>query len=249
MSTSTKARSACPSVSVISMNASGAMARSLRVAGGERLAGVGLTVEAGEPRAVRQRRFQDHPDLGEAGGVGEEERVGLAALASAWRWATAGRRLALPGRPEVVRRRAAFAVRAGAAEEALAGESGTAVPEGADRRPGADRGELGLGHHPVAGASERMRRSKWRRGRLPCGASADRPPRPAHRPAQSGRRSVGGLPPAVPRPAEKRCLASAEAGAGTEGGAVRAMWRENEDGDRSVVTSTATGGLESRARG
>ena len=45
--------------------------------------------------------------------------------------------------------------------------------------------------------------------------------------------------PVVRRSREKRCLASAEAIAGSEGGAVRALWRVNEDGERSVVNRTA----------
>lgn len=50
-----------------------------------------------------------------------------------------------------MRGRAAFAVGAAATGEALAGEPGAAVAERPGGRLGIDRGELGLGQHPVGG--------------------------------------------------------------------------------------------------
>ena len=83
--------------------------------------------------------------------MGEEERVGLASLASSRRRPAGDDRLALAGRPEVVRRRSPFTVGAGAAGEALSGEPGAAVAQRPRGRLGIDRGELGLGQHPVGG--------------------------------------------------------------------------------------------------
>lgn len=83
--------------------------------------------------------------------MGEEERVGLAALAAVWRWPAAGHRLASARRPEMMRCRAAFAVGAGAAEQAVLGEAVAAVAQGAGGHLDGDRGELGLGQHPVVG--------------------------------------------------------------------------------------------------
>ena len=51
----------------------------------------------------------------------------------------------------MVGRGAAFAVGAAATGEALSGEPGAAVAKRPGRRLGIDRGELGLGQHPVRG--------------------------------------------------------------------------------------------------
>lgn len=119
--------------------------------GGERLVRVGLALEADQLHVVGQRRLQRHVELAQPGGVGEEERVGLAPLAASRRRPPGDDRLAPAGRPEVVRRRAPFAVGAAAAGEPVAGEPGTAVAQRPRRRLGTDRGELGLGQHPVGG--------------------------------------------------------------------------------------------------
>jgi hypothetical protein len=191
----------------------------------------GLALEARQCHPLRQGRLQPHVEVGQPRGVGEEERVRLAALTAARRRSTAGESLAPAGRPEVVRRRAAFAVRAGAADESLRGEPGAAVAEGADRRVVGDVSELGLGDDAVAGEQRedtqvevRQRRDLRVRGReapspVRLASAQDRAP-PDRRPTAVV--SVWGLA------REKRCLASAEAIAGSEGGAVRALWRENE---------------------
>lgn len=138
---------------------------------GERLARVRLALEAGEPRALGRARLQRHPDLGEPGRVGEEERVGLAALASARRRAAADGRLALPRRPEVVRRRAAFTVGAGSADEPFTGEPRAAVPEGAPRRRAraaahhlAPFGGCSVGDVPVGAPPFAIENCRWGAG-------------------------------------------------------------------------------------
>jgi hypothetical protein len=72
--------------------------------GGERLAGVGLAVEGGEPDALWQPGLQHHVQLAKASGVSEEQRVRLAPLAAARRRFAFGDRLALPRRPQMMRR-------------------------------------------------------------------------------------------------------------------------------------------------
>jgi hypothetical protein len=72
--------------------------------GGERLAGVGLAVEGGEPGALGQPGLQHHVQLAQPSGVGEEQRVRLAPLAAARRRFAVGDCLALPRRPQMMRR-------------------------------------------------------------------------------------------------------------------------------------------------
>lgn len=118
---------------------------------GEWLAGVGLALEANQLHLIRQRRLQRHVDLTEASGMGKKERIWLTPLASS-RWRPSGDdRLSLAGRPEVVRGRSPFAVWAATASEALSGKPGAAVAKRPRGRLGVDRGELGLGKHPVRG--------------------------------------------------------------------------------------------------
>jgi hypothetical protein len=110
-----------------------------------------LTLEAPQGEAGRQGRLERHVYLAEPGGMGEEERVGLATLPATGRRPAGDDRLALAGRPEVVRRRAAFAVGAAAAGEPLLGEPLASVAQGPGCRPRIDLGELVLRHHTVGG--------------------------------------------------------------------------------------------------
>lgn len=116
--------------------------------GGERLAGVGLALEASQLPLSRQRRLQRHIDLAEPSGMGEEERVRLAPLASSRRRASGNDRLASAGWPEVVRRRSPFAVGTAPAGEAVAGEPRAAVAERPGRRLGIESRRAGYGSAP-----------------------------------------------------------------------------------------------------
>lgn len=72
--------------------------------GGERLARLGLALEARQLDALGQRGRQHHVQLAEPSGVSEEQRVRLAPLAAARRRFAVGDCLALPRRPKVMRR-------------------------------------------------------------------------------------------------------------------------------------------------
>ena len=72
--------------------------------GGERLAGLGLPVEGGEVGAFGQPGLQHHVQLAQPSGMSEEQRVRLAPLTAARRRFPLGDRLALPRRPQMMRR-------------------------------------------------------------------------------------------------------------------------------------------------
>jgi hypothetical protein len=118
----------------------------------ERLPRFRLTLEAGEPQAIRQPGLQRHVQLADHGRVCEEQGIRLAPLSPTWRRFSFSNRLALPRRPQMMRRRSAFPIGASSPEEAELGEAGGSIAKRSWLDLGRHQtGELRLGQDPEEG--------------------------------------------------------------------------------------------------